>query len=513
MPYRSTDHLLKLILRLTPSEKRQLRIQVNKTNVKGNLLFMSLFDHLDKEKEYDEELIIQKIPGIKRNQLSNLKSSLYRQILQSLRTTRRSSEVDIGIYENIDYATILLSKGMYNASLSILDKTKKTALEHNNYTAVLAILEKEKHIESIYVTGSMYPKATELRNETKNILKLTSLQHSLSSLSLSLYGLYLQYGHVKDQRDFDFITDFFKNNLPEVEVNKLDFYGKLYYYQSYVWYHHMTQDFANTYRYAQKWVDLFDEQPEWKDKESTLYIKGLHNILNPLFLAQRYDKFLVAYEKLVAFGNERLRLMDRNEESMFKLMEVTHGINRYFLTADFASGVEYVKQVEQFIENNTYDWDLNRIMLFNYKIACIYFCHGDLDHANLLLNKITNEVYPNFREDIQCFARLLNLIVHFDLGNESLVTHQVKSTFRFLSKMKHLQKALQEILSFLRRLPRIQESHLKNEFKKLRNKLLKIESQQFERRPFLYLDIIAWLDSKIEAIPVGDVMKRKAGIQ
>jgi len=44
-------------------------------------------------------------------------------------------------------------------------------------------------------------------------------------------------------------------------LEELGFYEKLYYYQSYVWYHHTTQDFLHCYKYAQKWVDLFHESP------------------------------------------------------------------------------------------------------------------------------------------------------------------------------------------------------------------------------------------------------------
>jgi len=51
MPYRSTDHLLKLIERLTPAEKRQFKINVKKNNQKGEVLFLSLFDVMEDNNE------------------------------------------------------------------------------------------------------------------------------------------------------------------------------------------------------------------------------------------------------------------------------------------------------------------------------------------------------------------------------------------------------------------------------------------------------------------------------
>ena len=259
-----------------------------------------------------------------------------------------------------------------------------------------------------------------------------------------------------------------------------------------------------------RWVDLYIGQPEWQKRELTLYIKGLHNVLNSLFMAQRYDKFAPMYEELLRLGDAQIASMNRDQRSTFKLIEYTHGINQFFLTGNFLGGSQYVHQISEAIDKNEFDWDLNRIILFNYKIASIYFCNGDLNNTISHLHSITNQVYPDFREDIQCFARILNLIAHFDLGNESLVAHQVRSTYRYLSKIEHLQPALKSILAFVRKIPRISEEELKNEFRKLKEELKDIEQTQFERRPFLYLDIISWLESKIENVPVGEVIARKA---
>jgi len=76
-----------------------------------------------------------------------------------------------------------------------------------------------------------------------------------------------------------------------------------------------------------------------------------------------------------------------------------------------------------------------------------------------------------------------------------------------------MDKVIKAILNFLRRIPRIAESDLRAEFIKLRDRLLTLEQDQYERRPFLYLDIISWLESKIENRPVGDVIRDKIEIR
>ena len=66
------------------------------------------------------------------------------------------------------------------------------------------------------------------------------------------------------------------------------FYEKLYLYQSYCWYAFIRQDFLMYYRYSQKWIDLFAENPVMIAVETGHYIKGMHNLLNAHFDLQEF---------------------------------------------------------------------------------------------------------------------------------------------------------------------------------------------------------------------------------
>jgi len=59
-------------------------------------------------------------------------------------------------------------------------------------------------------------------------------------------------------------------------------------------------------------------------------------------------------------------------------------------------------------------------------------------------------------------------------------------------------------------LPDVSPLEIKDEFKKLHSKLKQYEDHPYERRAFLYLDIISFLESKIENRPVADVIAEKA---
>ena len=511
MPKRSTEHLIQLVRNLTPAEKRNFRLFVNRNSGKSNKLFVRLFDFIDKSNKCDDRSILSKIPELKPVQLSNVKANLYKQLLSSLRHIERNNQIDITVRENLDYAKILYSKGLYAASLALIEKTKKQAKENGLNSAALLALEFEKYIESQYVTGSMYPKAKQITDETNLLMARLDLTNKLSNLSISMYALYLQYGHVKRGENFDQVHNYFKESLPEVKIYELDFYQKLYLYQSYVWYNYMIQDFPSNYRYAQKWVDLFQEYPEKIKSDSALYIKGLHNVLSALFMNNSFNRFMQNLELLKNFKQKVNKTLTKNEEGQLALYKSIHTIHLTFMTGEYDEGVANMPTIEKLIDDNIYEWDLHKIMVIRYKIACIYFGANQLDKAISLLNKIILYNYTEIREDIQCYSRILSLVAHYDLGNEILVSYQVKSVYRFLLKTKQQQEVIKEIFKFLRKTPSILPSELNGEFVKLRDRLILLQDDPFERRPFLYFDIISWLDSKINQTRIQTEIKKKIG--
>ena len=113
------------------------------------------------------------------------------------------------------------------------------------------------------------------------------------------------------------------------------------------------------------------------------------------------------------------------------------------------------------------------------------------------------------REDLLCFSRILNLVAHYEAGLDYQLDGLIKSTYKFLIKMEDLYAVQKEMVFFLKGLGDIYPNELKAAFKSLYQKLLTYENHPYERRAFLYLDIISWLESKIENKSISDVIKEK----
>ncbi|HEX8462945.1 MAG TPA: hypothetical protein VF623_16035, partial [Segetibacter sp.] len=235
MPNRSTDALFQLINSLEKSEKRNFKLYVTRNTATEDLKIIQLFDALDKMSQYDEELLLKRNPSIKKLQLSNIKASLYKQLLASLRILKSHENIDIELHEQLDYARILYNKGLYHQSLRILERIKELANEHHQVTFLLQVLYLEKKIESLHITRSMEDRADMLAGESDQATQRLVLITRLSNLSLKLYSWYIKHGHARNEQDAVVIKKFFDDQLSYCTENISGFYEELYLYQSYCW--------------------------------------------------------------------------------------------------------------------------------------------------------------------------------------------------------------------------------------------------------------------------------------
>lgn len=194
MSNHSKDNLFVLVKSLSRSEKRQFKLYVNRLEVNSDAKFLLLFNLLDKASDYKEDEIL-KSGIVSKMQLSNLKASLYRQILISLRMNPVNQNIRIQIREQLDFATILYQKGLYKQSLKILEKVKAVALENEEKNIAYEIIELEKVIESQYITRSISSRAEELCVQAKNLSRQNVISSKLSNLSLQLYSYMLKTGY------------------------------------------------------------------------------------------------------------------------------------------------------------------------------------------------------------------------------------------------------------------------------------------------------------------------------
>jgi hypothetical protein len=508
MANRFSDTLFQLIHSLEKSEKRHFKLYIKRSSTKEDLKIVQLFDAMDKLSDYDEKLLLKKLPGIEKPQLSNLKTHLYKQILASLRLLKSAESIDLQLNEMFDYAHILYKKGLFVQSLRMLDRAKETAKANQKFNYLAQVLALEKRIETLHITHSMQMRAEQLSAEALEVSGRIDMVARLSNLAMQLYSWYIRNGHARNERDEEEIKRWLDINLPTQAREQAGFYERLYLYQIYNWYAFIRQDFLMYYRYSQKWVDLFDEQPLMIRVETGHYIKGLHNLLNAHFDLRNYQKFEITLQQFEAFATTaRVRENDNFRIQSF-LYITTAKINQHFMLGTFKEGLRMVPEIEDKLAEYDLFIDRHRILVLNYKIATLHFGSEEYGACIDYLQRIIND-QVDMRNDLQSYARVLHLMSHYELGNFELMESLTKSVYRFMAKKENLTRMEEEMFKFLRQTFHLSRHSLKAEFEKFLQTIKQFEKNRWETRAFAYLDLVSWVESKVYQKPMSQVIREK----
>ena len=502
------DNLFALVKSLNKSEKRQFKLYVGRLGVNADSKFFNLFTVLDKLRLYDEVSIL-KSTQIKKQQLANVKAHLYKQILISLKLSPSHQNIRLQIREQLDFASILYHKGLYKQSLKILDKAKDVAIINEEKNLAFEIVELEKIIEAQYITRSISTRADELTIQAKELSELNVITSKLSNLSLQLYGIILKTGYVKNEKESSEVTKYFNARLPKFKFSKVGFREKLWYYKAHLWYSFLMQDFLNCYKYASKWVDLFYQYPDMVILNPVFFLKGNNYLLESIFFINNKDKFLEVFSKLKSRIEASNFPKDENVQSLTFLYLNFHDINKHFIDGSFQDGLALIPKIETDLFQFRDRVDEHHKMIFYYKFASLHFGVGNNKECIQYLDKIISNKSLSMREDLLCFSRVLNLVAHYEAGLDYHLETLLRSTYKFLIKMNDLHEVQKEMIKFIKGLQDIYPQDLKKTFRTLRDTLKKYEDHPYERRAFLYLDIISWLESKIENKPVSEIIREK----
>ncbi|MGN6297487.1 MAG: hypothetical protein ACTHM7_11950 [Ginsengibacter sp.] len=509
MPNQFSDTLFQLIHSLEKAEKRHFKLYIKRSSAKQDLKIIRLFDAIDRLSEYDEKTLLKSLKDISKSQLANLKAHLHKQLLASLRLLKTNENIDLKLSEHLDNARLLYNKGLKIQSLHILEKAKEMARTNQKMNFLVQAVSLEKKIETLHITRSSADKTLLLAEESLQISGHIDRVTKLSNLALLLYRWYIQNGHARNVEDEKDIRAFFKDNLPSDSHAINGFYEKLYLFQSYCWYAFIRQDFLMYYRYSQKWIDLYDENKNMISVETGHYIKGMHNLLNAHFDLRNFKAFQKTLDQFEAFAKTPAARQHDNFRTHTSIYINFARINQFLMKGDFHEGIKIVPEVETKLKEYELFVDMHRILVFNYKFASLYFGAGEYEKAIDYLHKIINDNHQGLRNDLQCYARLMHLISHYEIGNEEILESLIKSVYRFFARMKNLTIVEEAIFTFLRHSFKVKSSLLKPELEQFLKKIKHLEKNRFETRSFAYLDVISWVESKVYDKPMEEIIHEK----
>lgn len=510
------DQLFLLINSLSKAEKRNFRLYATRNQSGKDAKFVQLFDVLDKLDDFDEPVILKKLPSVKKHHLPNLKRHLYRQILTSLRLIHIQKNIDIQIREQIDFARILYGKGMYMQSLRILDRIKQIAIDHHQDLLHLEILEFQKLIEARHVTRSrsVEHKMDVLLGESETRCTVTFYSNLLSNLNIKIHGWYIDRGHARTPKEKAEIKSFLDQNYPEhlhFSPRKETFFERVNLNQIYLWFHYINQDFDRAEEQAKQWVNQFFRNTQMQEKDPDLYMRGLYYLLVFLFINRDKNDHGYYLNQFTQYVRDADIYLNTNSKMVASFYLNLSRINNYFLKGDYRSAEKLIPEIEEEIDLYRHHADRYRILLFYYKFAWIKFALGKFDEAQDYLNEIVLVKNDVLREELYYFARVLQLLCFYENNDYDVMAYNLTSLRRSIGRSHHSDEILKVTTSYLKKICETPESETLGLFQQMEKELDKLRDKPIGKKSLIYLNIPLWAKSRIKGSTIAEICENEPG--
>ena len=504
-----STELFNLIQSLSKSEKRFFKLSSSLQTGEKN--YLKLFDTIEKQTTYDEEIIkktFSKETFIKH--LPSEKNHLYKLILKSLRGFHADNSISSILKQEIKNVEILYRKALYKECVKFIKRAKKIAKDHEKFYYLFELISWEKLlIEEAFEQGEFNKDLDLLIQEEMEVIE------KLRNLA--------EYHIIYSRINYIFRSGGFSRNETErLEVDKIANHhlikGKntalsnraasiCYYIQGFC--HATKRDFATAMSKFQRTKAILDKNSLIKSDLPERYVRTIKNLIfchidnHDLNKAQELVNELNSITNKKGFNSIDIRVKIFTAACSTQLII-------YDKLGEYQKGLKLVEEMKKGM--NEYKSKLNKeqTILFNYHIGYIYFGAGLFKESLKWINKILNDNEQILRQDIYSFARLFNLILHYELGNIDLLEYIIKSTSRYLKKTEKDYQSEDVLIKYLKELIKIEHESdrikiylsAKTEFELLfKNKKEEIILQFF--------DVISWLTSKVENISFEQAVKNR----
>lgn len=504
---KTSDDLFQLIKLLSKSQKRYFKLFASLHS--GDKAYLKLFDAFDKQKSFDEDAVkkqFHKDTFVKH--LARTKNYLYQLILKSMRSYHSQETMSIQLKGLLNDIAFLFDNGLYKQCHKLLVKTKQMAIKYDKHLPLLELLTWEFQLMRVQAYQGKTEKDVEkIANELFQVIEKYKSTNEYSFTSAKLIMTSMRKGFPRDEEGLVTYQHFMDEALlhtKNFDVSSFSSTCSVYYSNMFLAY--LKNNYEQAYNFAQKLVTLIEENPHQIVDDPRGYISALHALMVYQGHLEKHAETFSTLKKFEKIDTKSKQI----KNSMYWAINSTE-LATYISIGDFAKGVELSKKIENELKKSEVKiLSKQDEAVLDYNIACIYLGVENYKTANTYLNKILNDTTIDLRTDLHCFARILSLIVHAELGNADLLEYAVKSTYRYLYTRHRLYQFETVILNFIRNLSKINsQKRLITTFKELKVEIEQIVKIPFENKVLDYFDFVSWLESKIEGKPFAEVVKEK----
>lgn len=505
-----SDDLFRLIKSLNKSEKGYFKKFAAKNAVGSKQNYIYLFDAIDTMTEYDEEKLKKKIkdPSLLK-QLPVYKVYLFNLILKSLNLYGSFDNFATKIRELLDNSKTLSSKALFKEAMKQLKKAKDIAYKFSSWLHLLEILVAERNILAVMPDKNVFELRKKIFEEELIITDKLKKLYEYSWLSDQMVICVEQKGDFSTAQSMAEMEKVYNSHLMS-DISKADDLAmKFYFLHTKLFYHLGKNELEEVKKLLHKEISLLEENRHYIDDNPNNYSSCL---INYLLFSQITGARKEVLDTIVKLNALRRKLKNKVPLSL-QLKIMFHAANSEMLvyrnSGDIRRGRNVIKRVES--ELPKYEAEIPpqlKISLLS-NIASFMVMDENYSGALNINNKVLDESGLNFRNDIHLSAKLLNLVIHYELGNYDHLEYILDSTQKFFREKNILSKFEKIFFTHFRRLINEDISKHNGLFGEMYFNLKKLDIDNHTRGLLTIFDFITWVQSKAKNITLLNALKSK----
>jgi anion-transporting ArsA/GET3 family ATPase len=477
------------------NEKRYFSIYSKKHVIGKRNKYDVIFGILQQLKEYDEIQLIKEVrkQGFDARYIKADQNYLYQLILRALREYHTGKTANLRVKEFLIDIEILQAKGMFSSCLKTISNALELCLEFELFDLGMQVLYWERKIALLGVAGSrkeqqILADMDHMNAMQANLIEFTEMHEQAGKLRQRAVA-------VRNKEAVDALKDFLNQlQLQDIKSAK-SVNAQIRFYQIHAIRNNVTGDKAGELEMNKRIIALMDSKGPFSLEYPLDYVSIRSRILaitkdlHPKRFNDELESFIAIEAPQGHISASRVKAQVFNFSCM---MQMSMLIGK----SDFKQAIALFQEVESGYEKYEAMLPETSKITLLYMLSYIAYAEGNLKSARKKVNALLNNFDKSVRPEIWNFARLLNVLIHFDERNSDYIKSEVSSIAYYFRKQGLTYRTESEVLKFLMRTQKLHKV-TQEEWKKLAFRLESLQKEGLESKANTFFDFRLWLKAKI----------------
>ncbi|MBK8554715.1 MAG: hypothetical protein IPL65_02570 [Lewinellaceae bacterium] len=433
-----------------------------------------------------------------------MKAYLYDLLLKVLQQFDEQQSIEYRLNHFLQSIAVLFKRGHYQDCHELLLKANRLASKYESFTHLLDLIRWEKQLAYTRMDADFfYRELDRLVYEEKQALRLMDNVAAYRRAFFTIYASVKKDAQLRDEVLLHRLNDLLADPIFDNPDQALSHKARVFYYRTLNLYYYTVQNQEAFYESGQQLIALLESQPHFLQESLSDYIAGLSNFILSCGLQGKYDEVRSSLQKL-----HQLKPITADDRQKIHRQYYSNYFMLCIDTGDFAGARTLM---ESYLEKSkALESQPQESVSFYFSFCYICFGCGEFSSALDYLNQWLSQPRTVEREDLQSLARIMALIIHFELGNTVLLDSLLRSATRFMQKKNRLfdlERRFMQLMSELMKATGSREEIAA--LSKTREDLRPLAKMPATQALLQTFDLDAWLQSRIMGSSFATVVQIK----